>query len=201
MTLAENDKEVKSAEVQVRERGDKKRDVHTLNSIKHFVRTNRFLIHDLRENGFNANLDTIQFLLDDMRYRSDLVESYGILINHTIEEKNAANLILSLAMLETSIIDERVMEIGASDIAFNKLEVVFLPDQIMLGDEKLTGRLYLGAFASNLSDEVPMKINGRNLTVKDGVGMVDISKPGSYSAEIELGETSVSNSFEVKSTK
>jgi len=84
---------------------------------------------------------------------------------------------------ETRAMDVLAKKIGAGDISFDKIKPMVRPDsRDVAAGTRYKAELFLSASASGITPT--MTVNGNDLEVKDGLGLIDFpATPGSYDAQ------------------
>jgi hypothetical protein len=67
------------------------------------------------------------------------------------------------------------MQIGRTEIRFDKMDLIFVPDNIRnCGKSNLRGKLILAATSKKIGKIGKMYIDGKEIDIKNGTGIVDI---------------------------
>lgn len=163
-----NAKTLQGATYAVEQKGNVKSDIAVLDKMKSVNAVINNLLDSLTLLPKSEILARANSLIKQMEYKTDELKKF-----YNITEQSSEDAIrLQLALLEFELLKHHSAYIGLRDISFDRMELRFVPTNI--SDSNITGELLFVASSNNLEDGAQMFINGKEVPIKNRVGLIDI---------------------------
>ncbi|MDW3192928.1 MAG: hypothetical protein R8G66_11205 [Cytophagales bacterium] len=181
---AYSDKTIESATILVEEKGQMSEDMRVLAKMKDLNLQMSNLFDSIHVLPKEEILKRTSVFIEEMEVQSSLLNKFFNLTATSSDE----DFQLQLSLLEIELLNYYQSRIEIMEVAFDRLELIFIPTEF--SSKRIKGEVVFVAISDNVEKFSKIYINGKEIKVKKGRGLVDMPvselKDGNVNAKIVM---------------